>query len=58
MPDKVRTRKGKYPWDSMEVGDSFFLAERTKKVFVSARLKLKKFRQSAVEGGLRVWRTA
>ena len=58
MPDKVRTRNGKYPWDSMEVGDSFKLDGRTKKVIIPARLKPKIFRQSAVEGGWRVWRTA
>ena len=58
MPDKVRTRNGKYPWVNMDVGDSFFLAERTKKVLIPAWLKPKIFRQSAVEGGWRVWRTA
>lgn len=58
VPEKVRTRSGKYPWDSMEVGDSFKLDGRTKKVIVPARLKPKIFRQAAVEGGWRVWRTA
>lgn len=58
MPEKLSARNGKYPWDNMEVGDSFFLAGRTKKVLVPARLKPKIFRQGAVEGGLRVWRTA
>lgn len=58
MPDKVRARNGKYPWDTMEVGDSFFLPGRTKKILVQKRLKPRIFRQAAVEGGLRVWRCA
>lgn len=58
MPDKVRTRNGKYPWIAMEVGDSFFIVGRTKKVIIPAWLKPKIFRQAAVEGGWRVWRTA
>ncbi len=58
MPGKVRTRNGKYPWDTMEVGDSFMLADRAKKILIPARLKPKIFRQAAVEGGIRVWRTA
>jgi len=52
-----------YPWAEMEIGDSFFLAERTYKSMhvhcsVSGKKHNKKFRCAEVEGGVRVWRIA
>ncbi len=49
----------KYPWDDMEVGDSFFYADQ--KVVAATcsrnhRDKSKKFCTRQVEGGFRVWR--
>ncbi len=49
----------KYPWDDMEIGDSFFFADQ--KVVSAAcsrnqRDKSKKFVTRQVEGGFRVWR--
>lgn len=65
MPDKVRTRNGKYPWMTMDVGDSFPVVGRTKPVIVPKWLKPKIFRQGMhpptdkiPEDHWRVWRTA
>lgn len=59
MPDKRRHgRKSKYPWGDMEVGDSFLVIGRDKKLPVPKHLKPRKFEQRFIEGGVRVWRTA
>ena len=60
-------RRSKYPFDSMAVGDSFFIsAERSRKEYsrygstVGAATKRlnRKFTIRQVDGGFRVWRTA
>ncbi len=56
---KPEPSNAKYPWDDMDVGDSFFFADR--KVVAAAcsrnqRNKSKKFVTRQVEGGFRVWR--
>ncbi len=66
MPKAERTqlkpRESKYPWASMEVGDSFEVAGKTTKNFGTAcyaagkRLG-KKFAARATDTGVRVWRT-
>jgi uncharacterized protein (DUF2249 family) len=65
LPKKEDGRKRtKFPWDSMEVGDSFFV-EGTKRTSMSSNITQinatrapKKFTQRSVEGGVRVWRVA
>ena len=52
---------GKYPWHSMEVGESFFVTgdvKRVRNVLCSSfgRFKPKKFSLRKVEGGVRCWR--
>ena len=67
IPENVsRGSKSKYPWDEMEVGDSFFVADadKRKKKSISATIsqhrKLNKnfgrFVTRSIDGGLRVWR--
>lgn len=52
----------KYPFSIMEVGDSFFVPEKTAKAFTSTvaaagkRLGDRRFACRTVEGGVRVWR--
>ena len=55
-------RKNKYPFDAMEVGDSFFIKDRTVKNFsrycgVHGKRLARKFVSRTVDGGVRVWRT-
>ena len=58
-------RRSKYPFKDMEVGDSFFVPEdaATRAAIYLAAHKAekehagKKFQATAVEGGMRVWRT-
>jgi hypothetical protein len=55
-------RKNKYPFDAMEVGDSFFIKDGKVKTLSRScgtygkRLE-RKFTSRTVEGGARVWRT-
>lgn len=42
-----------YPWDQMEVGDSFFVAGKAKPTYTRAD---KRFTLRTVDGGVRVWR--
>jgi hypothetical protein len=65
-------RPGLYPWDSMEVGDSFFVPGKTRKQFATQasaagrRLGLKFVVRKDIVGdtlahqvaGIRVWRAA
>ena len=59
-----RGRTSQYPWEAMEVGDSFFVRNRTAANFrstcekASVRHKPKKFICRDVEGGVRAWRIA
>ncbi len=55
-----RTREGKFPWDTMEVNDSFLAAPRKGKVLVPKHLKDtgKKFSQYPEGDGYRVFRDA
>ncbi len=50
-------RASKYPWDGINVGQSFLIPGRQKKLLVPKRLKPRKFTQRVDETGLRVWRT-
>jgi len=62
----VGGRYAKYPWDTMEVGDSFFVPGITTVRFsmtsLTKRLKPKKFTARTMvkdsQNGVRVWRTA
>lgn len=63
IPNDGRGRIPKYPWNEMEVGDSFFAAGMTTKELgsslVGARKRTgKNFTSRTVEGGVRVWRIA
>ena len=55
-------RKTKYPFESMQVGDSFFVKDGTVKTLSRScctygkRLE-RKFTSRTVDGGARVWRT-
>ncbi len=55
-------RSGKYKWNDLAVGQSFFVKDRDKKLIVPKRLKPRKFDQRTGqtndkgETGLRVWR--
>lgn len=58
-------KPNKYPWQEMEVGQSFFLPDAPKEqrgYFISMayaasrRYAPKKFTQRAMDGGLRIWR--
>lgn len=58
-----QTRRLKYPFEDMEVGDSFFVKADPKTIRAAAhnyrktRDKSRKFTIRAVDGGARVWRT-
>lgn len=63
VPKLVGTgRRNKYPFESMEVGDSFFVKDGKVKTLSRScgtygkRLE-RKFTSRTVEGGARVWRT-
>jgi len=52
-----------YPWDGMDVGDSFFVAGKTSQNLVApaafqAKSRGWKFTTRTQDGGVRVWRTA
>lgn len=56
-------RAGKYPWRTMEIGDSFFSEETNRNRIGSAASKAAKktgfrFTVRVVDGGIRVWRVA
>lgn len=64
---KMKTGPGRssiYPWEELEVGDSFFVPGKTPKQMsglASSRSKRGdgvKFKTRSVEGGCRVWRVA
>ena len=65
MPEEKRVTKLVYPYEGMNVGDSFFVEGEGKNLLAmvcnrngSAGKKLgKKFTARKVEGGVRVWRT-
>lgn len=56
-----RTRRAKYPWNELEVGQSFFVEGSSARSMGSTashagrRLK-RKFIARSTEGGVRVWR--
>ena len=55
-------RKNKYPFDAMEVGDSFFVKDGTVKTLsrscgIYGKRLERKFASRTVDGGVRVWRT-
>ena len=60
-----RSRSDRYPWHSMEVGDSFLFPADLQNVSgynvvraTNLRLAPKAFKASKTEHGLRCWRTA
>lgn len=63
----VRVRHGKvgrmavYPWKQLEVGDSFFVPNKTPRMLGAAGMAIRfeiKVKTRAVDGGCRVWRVA
>lgn len=59
MPQKVRGRDAKYPWEKMEVGDSFFVQGRKTFGNQASTRSLKdgkKYTTRKENGGVRVWR--
>jgi hypothetical protein len=63
VPAIIRTRDSKYPWHSMQVGDSFFVADFTVKqlagtAYAAAKRHSTKYTIRSIDGGVRVWRTA
>lgn len=58
MPGASRGRGLKYPWHSMEVGDSFLITNGSIRLNPPPSLLAKgwKFSARKVEGGIRVWR--
>lgn len=59
IPEVTGKGKSKYPFHSMEVGDSIFSESRSirQAAYAHARRNNKKFIVRYVEGGYRVWRT-
>ena len=53
-----RIGKSKYPFDKMEVGDSFFCEGKAAAMSVHLANKRGGFTSRSVEGGTRVWRVA
>ena len=61
IPDRGQGRPSIYPWNDMEVGDSFFAKGKSAKKFSGVAAKAGiirgwKFSIRTVEGGCRVWR--
>ena len=65
IPTKAGNRVSKYPWSSLEVGDSFFVAGTTVKTFAGVVANARKTRNLQLvtrtvdeDGvtGVRVWR--
>ena len=63
LPPKT-SRKRKYPWETMQIGDSFLIPEALRIYGYSMASRAskdyapKKFCSRSVEGGARVWRIA
>lgn len=70
IPLPEKTSRSKYPFEEMEIGDSFFVGDETKvktiRTLASTRAKrlsekqqeTVRFHVAVTEGGVRVWRTA
>ncbi len=63
VPLPTRTHKGaKYPWNDLEVGQSFAVIDPPKwfhtTVSAEGRKRGKKFTVRQIDGGARVWRIA
>ena len=61
IPPGRRGRPVKYPWYSMEIGDSFLPTEKCARATAyaaSQRYAPKKFIYRKVDGGGRIWRIA
>lgn len=65
LPEPKRGRKGTYPWDELQVGDSFFVPGKTCNTFGGFLTRLKKAGgiecviRSVTENdikGVRIWR--
>lgn len=59
VPIRTGGYNQKYPWDSMKVGESFFIAGSTVKgrgLYGAAKRMGLKIKTQAVDGGVRVWR--
>jgi hypothetical protein len=59
----IPPRRLKYPWSTMEVGDSFFVPGKNSQSFGNTvqharRTTGRTFTARKVEGGLRIWRTS
>lgn len=62
MPKIETGAKGKYPWNTLQVGESFFVPDKQYSDIgsLSSRASMilgVKFAVRTVEGGVRVWRT-
>lgn len=58
-PSQIHEKRVKYPCRDMEVGDSFFVPDRTTRQVgnvIRYYNKFGKFSVRAVDGGVRVWR--
>lgn len=51
-------RKGKYPWDEMEIGESFATNKLVSTTQANKTYSPKVFKCKAFEGAFRVWRVA
>lgn len=59
IPTDGRTGMMKYPWERMEVGDSFFVPGRPRcGLAVPKSVAGRKFTRRKTDGGMRVWRIA
>lgn len=66
LPNDGGFRRGaphKYPWAAMQVGDSFFLADKAissiaPSASIRARTYGEKYTCRSVDGGVRVWKLA
>lgn len=62
MPEYLRMRRSRYPFNEMEIGDSFFAGESRGKVASAAHTYGKKhglrFSMRSEGDGFRVWRVA
>lgn len=65
VPDNVNSKRSKrYPFDDMEIGDSFFIecSDQDKRrigvniISNAGRRKPKRFTTLSVDGGMRCWR--
>lgn len=60
IPTKASAgRKSMFPWEDMQVGDSFFVSEHKSPPSAPSRVRKEgmKFTSRSVDGGFRVWRT-